>query len=287
MSFIIFAWIAAVGYGLTTVIGKLASKHAIKNPWLLNYLLTLFVLLFTIPIASLNNISIPSDWNNIFLASCCYSLYFIFITLSYYKLDVSVLSPLYNFRAAFSVLLGFFVLGELLKPIQVLIVGLIIAAGFFVSIDEKFNLSSFFQRGVALALTAMVFLSLTGMFVNKAIAQVGYWNTTFWMYVLIQILLALTIPFFIKDLPKINYKQLGVTAAAALSFVAGDLSANRAYSENLGVSSVIISLPISMLLAFLFSVFAPKLLEKHTLKVYAIRFAAASIMIISALKLSM
>jgi hypothetical protein len=41
-----------------------------------------------------------------------------------------------------------------------------------------------------------------------------------------------------------------------------------------------------MILAFLFSVFAPKLLEKHTMKVYAVRFAAAAVMIAAALKLS-
>jgi hypothetical protein len=40
-----------------------------------------------------------------------------------------------------------------------------------------------------------------------------------------------------------------------------------------------------MAIAFLFSVFAPQLLEKHTLKVYAVRFISAAIMIVAASQL--
>jgi hypothetical protein len=73
----------------------------------------------------------------------------------------------------------------------------------------------------------------------------------------------------------------------SLALLIGILTSNKSYTDNVTISSAIISLPMSMIMAFLFSIFAPNLLEKHTLKVYAIRFTAAAIMIISALKLSM
>ena len=59
-----------------------------------------------------------------------------------------------------------------------------------------------------------------------------------------------------------------------------------ALGVNVGITSLIMSIPFSMIFAFLFSVFAPKLLEKHTKQVYAIRFTAAIVMIIAALQLS-
>jgi hypothetical protein len=59
-----------------------------------------------------------------------------------------------------------------------------------------------------------------------------------------------------------------------------------ALAVNVGKTSVIMSIPFSMILAALFSVFAPKLLEKHTAKIYAIRFTAAAVMIYGAFQLS-
>ena len=41
-----------------------------------------------------------------------------------------------------------------------------------------------------------------------------------------------------------------------------------------------------MVIAFAFSTFAPQLLEKHTVRIYAIRFTAAAIMIVAAIELS-
>lgn len=65
----------------------------------------------------------------------------------------------------------------------------------------------------------------------------------------------------------------------------GGLSANKAYQENVTISTAIISLPGSMILAFVLSRIKPKLLEHHTLKVYTIRFLAAAVMFYSALQL--
>ncbi len=282
----IFAWIGAFGYGLTNIVGKLMSKYSIRNPWLFNFLMSLLTCLLTVPITLFNHASLPSSWINISFASLCYALYFILFTLALYRLDISVISPLYNFRAAFSVLFGAVILGEKLIIQQFILVGVIFVAGFFVSLDEKFKARSFFRSGILLALTAMLFLALTAVFVNKAIAQNGYWTVNLWQSIMVALIMLFTFNLFKTDLFRLQRKQIIVVAIAASSFVIAELAANKAYAENVGISSVIISLPFSMILAFLLSIFAPKLLEKHTHKVYAIRFAAAAVMIISALKLS-
>ena len=107
------------------------------------------------------------------------------------------------------------------------------------------------------------------------------------MAILSQIMLLTTFPLFKKDIKKLNVKQLLSVFAMSVMMAIGIFTENRAYQENVTITSIITALPISMILAFMLSFIAPKLLEKHTFKVYAIRFTAAAIMIISALKLTL
>ena len=72
----------------------------------------------------------------------------------------------------------------------------------------------------------------------------------------------------------------------SLALAFGTLAANKAYAVNVSISSVITALPISMIMVFVLSIFAPKLLEKHPVKVYAVRFAAAAVMFLASLGLS-
>ena len=60
----------------------------------------------------------------------------------------------------------------------------------------------------------------------------------------------------------------------------------KAFGENISISMTIISLPLAMIMTMALSVVAPKLLEKHTAKVYAIRLSAAAAMFVAALGLS-
>ncbi|MBN2421653.1 EamA family transporter [Candidatus Woesearchaeota archaeon] len=286
MSYVIYAWLAAILYGLTNVIGKLTSKYTIKNFWLFNFLFALFSLIFTIPLAIKNNVGIPISWENLILSAVFNALFLIFYILSFYHLDVTVMSPLFNFRTVFAVLLSFIILREVLTFNQIVFIILIIFAGFFVSLDEKFNLKSFFRKSVLYGLLMALFLALTGIYINKAVADTGYWETNLFNPLITQIILLFTLPLFYKEVFKINIKQIGSVGIAALCIALGNISANLAYASNVSISTSIISLPFSMFIVFLVSLFKPDLLEKHSLKVYAIRFAAAFIMIFSALRIS-
>jgi len=72
----------------------------------------------------------------------------------------------------------------------------------------------------------------------------------------------------------------------SLASAGGTLAANQAYASNVGISSVILSLPFSMIITIVISVINPKILEHHTAKIYIIRSVSAVIMLISALQLS-
>ncbi len=281
----LFAWIASITYGLETVIGKLTSRHAVANPWLFNFVWSLTITIIIAIAALLNGAGLPASWTEILTTSIFYAAACIFYVLALYALDISVLGPLFNLRTAIAVILGALFLGEMLTLQQYFLIGVIIVFGVVVSTDEHFSIRSFFTRGMAITIAGMFCLALMGIFTKKAVAAVGYWNTSLWVSLIGQLWMLPTIVLFKKDVAATTLRQYGAIFITALVGSVGTLTATAAYAWNVSISSAIISLPISMFIAFGFALFAPELLEKHTLKVYAIRFSAAAIMIIAALNL--
>src|SRR3989344_3857671 len=283
MSFYIYAWIATVSFGISVFLVKLTSKYSISNPWLFNFLLNLFVAILFVPLAFYNTITFPTDWGNIVGASLFNALFAFLFFLIIYKLDVSVASPLYNFRAVFAIILGALLLNQNLHSQQFLFFAVIFIAGIFATYTEKFSLKSFFNKAVGMTILAMFCLALSNVFIGKVIQTNSVWTTTFWINWVTLIFLLPTVSKFYKDLPKVTVNQMVIITIVSAFSLIGTIAANIAYGVNVGITSIILALPISMLLAFFFALFMPKLLEKHTLRVYVIRFTAVAIMIYSAL----
>jgi len=203
MNFILFAWGASLLYGSYNVIGKLTSKYGVKNIWLFSFLYTFFATLITLPIAILNNVTVPTAWGNLLLSAIINVLFTIFYALAISKLDVTVLGPLFNFRLAFSVLLSITILGEIVPALHYLLIAIILIAGLFVSLDEKFSFKSFFTKSILYGVLMSFFLALHGVFINKAVAEAGYWETNFFGPLVSMMILAFTFPLFKKDIQKI------------------------------------------------------------------------------------
>ena len=130
-------------------------------------------------------------------------------------------------------------------------------------------------------------LAIESIFINKSVAESGLWETNLFNPLITLILLLFTLPLFYKDFKSIKSKQLIGVGMMALCVAIANILANQAYAKNISISTAIIALPLSMIIVFFLSIFTPNLLEKHTIKVYAIRFTAAAVMIIAALKLSL
>lgn len=286
LPFYFFAWLASIGYAIAGVAIKLASKHVVRNPWLFNFSWFLFIFLLSLPLALYYGAGIPNYWQNIIFGSFFAALGGAFYSLAAYKLDVSVLVPMFSFRSALAVVFGALFLAELLSTTQYMYVAAIFVLGFFVQIDEKFSLKSFFNIGTLFLFIDMIALVLLAIFAKHAISENGFWTATIWLSACSLLWSLPTVFFFKKDLPHTGRNQWLVLLLLASLGVIADLAANKAFSENVGVSSVIISLPLSMVIAALFSWLAPELLEKHTVKVYAVRFIAAGLMIYSAIRLT-
>lgn len=286
MPFYIYAWIGAIVSGLFVISAKLTSKHAISNPWLFNFLLTTVTLLFTLPPAIYYHAVIPTNWLPIILAAIFSTLTTIFYIFSNYNLDVSVFMPLFNFRVVFAILIGIGFFGEKLTTNHLLFIGLILIAGIFSSMDEKFSIRSFFKRTIAIGLLTAFFLTLENVFVKVTLIDNNLWTTNLWIAILNFLMLIPTIHLFKNELKKLDVSHILPVGAMGIFATISGFAANAAYKTNLGITALIMNLPISMIFAFLFSIFAPKLLEKHTLKIYAIRFTSTAIMIWAAIQLT-
>lgn len=286
MPYYVYAWIGAVASGLIVITAKLISKHSISNPWLFNFLLVLITLLFTVPPALFYHAGFPNSWLPIILAAVFSTLFNVFWIFSTYALDVSTLTPLFNFRAVFALIIGWIFFKEILSVNQLFFVAVILIAGMFSSMDEKFSLRSFFQKSIAVGLITMLFLAMNNAFIKESLKSNSLWTNNLWIAVINSIFLIPTFPLFYKQLKKLNVSPILPIGAMGLFQTITEFSANVAYGVNLGVTSLIMNTPFSMILAFLFSIFAPKILEKHTLKIYAIRFTATIVMIFYAMQLT-
>jgi drug/metabolite transporter (DMT)-like permease len=286
MSFYIYAWIGSIIGGFSVITAKLTSKHAIANPWLFNFLLAIVGLVFTLIPAIYYHAVLPNNWTILFLAAIFFTLTNIFYIFSNNNLDVSVLIPLYNFRSIFAVLIGIIFFKESIVTNKLIFIMVIFIAGVLTSMDEKFNLKSFFKIAVAIGIMTVFFNTLCNALTKTVMISNSLWTTSFWIAILNFIFLIPTIPLFKKEIKKLNFFHVVPVGLMGLFSAISGFAANKAYSENLGISSIIMSIPVSMIIAFLFSIFAPTLLEKHTLKIYAIRFISVTIMIWAAMQLT-
>lgn len=285
-SYFIFAWIASLAFGLATIIGKLTSKYSISNPWLFTFSWYLLSFLLTVPIALFYQSGFPQSWFWVIVNGFVIALVNIFLVLAMYNLDVTILSPLFNFRTLFAAILAAIFFKEILTGWQYVLIIIIVIAGVFASIDEKAKLSNFFSKKILIGLICMLMLAISSLITKQSILINGYWTSLLWSGIFGMVFLIPTYFKFAKDVlitPIRDY--VGVATMTLVGSVA-TLAANFSYTGNVTISTAIISLPISMFIAIALSRFNPKLLEKHSAKVYVIRLIAASVMILGAYKLN-
>ncbi|MDO8619256.1 MAG: DMT family transporter [Candidatus Daviesbacteria bacterium] len=285
---IIFAWIACIASGITPLIIKASSKSLVKSPWLFNLLWLVFGIPLVIILAVFNGGGLPSDWQSVILLSLSSAFFYIFYTVSLYKLDVTTIGPLFSLRTVFAVILGIVILRERIEVFGIVLIATIVLLSPFAAYDEHLKIKAFFQKYVFLAVIGMLSLAFMGYFTNISVAKNGYATTLLWQDFLTLLMLLPTIKLIKKDQEeKFTLKKLYPFMLLGLTGFTYTVTATLAYAHNLALSSVIVSLPLSMVFAYLLSRKYARFLEKHPPRVYAIRFFAASIMVSCAIWLSL
>ena len=285
MSFQFFAWVASILFAVESIQTKFVSKHKIQNPWLFNFVWLLFLLFFNTIVCLSSGAGIPDAWGNIILVGLFFAIGLNLFTLANYRMDVSILTPLSNSQTIFAIILGMLFLNEHLSAWQSGLIGIMIVAGIIVTIDEKFSIKSFFNKGVTMCLASMLSFALMAMFFKKASTEVPFWTLNLWYFFSATVFTTLTIPFFKKDIKTLDKNQLSNVSLLALVGVLANLAANKAYTANISISTAITSIPLSMAIVILIAPFFPKLSEHHTWKVYLVRIIAAVVLVYAGLKL--
>ena len=286
MSYVGFAWLTTIVYGFGAVVAKIATKHHIDNPWLYNALWITLTVLCIVPLAIANHVGLPQDWGSMAWLGVANAVSSVMFILAFYAVDLTVLAPLSNVRTPFVALLGVLWFGEPLSLFQWVLISLVFVAGVAINIDEHMHIRSFWNKQTALAFlwipTSVWFQTM----IKYASQSNGYWEVALWSNVLGLLFLLSTIPLFYRDAVKTPLSRYHTTILSIILWTAGLLFSMKALGENVSVTTAIMSLPLSMVFTVALSVIWPKLLEKHTAKVYAIRAVSASIMFAAALMLS-
>lgn len=286
MSYIVFAWLTSISYGVGSILGKIATRYHIDNPWLYNFVWGVFTLVFIVPFALYYHVGLPQDWNSMLWLSLANAVSGTLFVLAFFAVDLSVLSPLVILRVPMTALVGVLAYHESLGSYQWILIGIIFLAGIFVNVDEKFSLRALFSKKILLGLVWIVASTWFNSMIKYASLTNGFWEVSLWSNILGFILILTTWPLFSHDLFHTScakYKGIGLSS---LLFTIGLLFSVKAFGENVSISTAIISLPLAMLFTIVLSFVSPKLLEKHANRVYAIRLAAAFAMFAAALGLS-
>jgi drug/metabolite transporter (DMT)-like permease len=284
---LLFAWFASIASGAEPIIIKASSRSLVTNPWLFNLLWIAFGIPLVAVFALLKGAGIPHDWWLIVATSVTATGFYVGYTVSLYQIDVSTMSPLFSLRTVFAVILGVLFLHEHLKLLAAALVLIIIVASPFSAYDERLKFRAFLQKPILITVLAMFSLALTGYFANRSSHVNGYATTLLWQDLVVLAFLLPTIWIAKIDKKTITKRTLVPFMALGLSSFVYTAASTAAYSHNLALSSVIVSLPLSMFFAVALSRKYGDLLERHTTKVYAVRFTAAAIMVVAALLLSL
>ncbi|KKQ23873.1 MAG: hypothetical protein US40_C0010G0007 [Candidatus Roizmanbacteria bacterium GW2011_GWC2_37_13] len=287
MSFTLAIWISSFAYGVQTIVGKLTAKYSLSNPWHLNFVWTLFNLIIVVPMAIVSGIIIPSSITLFVVSGFFLALGNIFLTYSLYKLDITIFSPLFALRTAFTAILGLLFLGEKFTLFQYLLILLIFISGMFIKIDENFSFKKFKLQGLGYGIACMFFLSLSSMAIKIASVNGNYWNNIFWINIFTTLFLIFTIPMFIKEITKTPLKKYFGALGYSLFGGIGRILMFFGLATNVTITTVVTSLPLSMIITIPLVYIFPKLLEKHSTKIYIYRLILAAIMVGSAIELSL
>lgn len=280
------AWLAAVTTGLESIVIKMTSRSLVRSPWLFNVLWLAFALPLIMALAVAQGGGIPKDWSSLLLLSLSSAGFYVFYTVAIYKIDVSTMSPLFSIRTIFAVLLGMLLLGEKVSVLGIALMAITILASPLASYDEHLQLKAFLHKHVLLAILAMISLAFMGYFTNPSVEHNGYATTILWQDITTLVILLPTLKLVKWKREKIRPKSIMPFIFLGFGSFVYTATTTYAYSRSLSLSSIIVSLPLSMIFAFLLSYHYPDLLEKHPPRVYAIRFSGAAIMVTCAIWLS-
>lgn len=189
-----------------------------------------------------------------------------------YLVDASVVSPQFQLQTGFILILATVFLNERYTPFIYGYLLLLIVGTIFVSVTDKTKLKGFLQKGVLYIVGMQIFHAGANIAVGFALKHTSSWQTLFYSFLFNSILVS---GYIFAKKAKVTFQFSKVKWMLLRSFLLFSATAllYKGFETNISISAAIglLSSPIvfstSVFLAFVF----PNLLEKQSLKTYAIR----------------
>ncbi len=279
MSYVVIALLSLVAFSIYNVLQKVAIKYLVSDNFIFSFYYYLFVILLLVPMIFLGKIvwPTPAQIPMIAAAGLIRTVMFVTYLWTLKKLDVTVITSMFNLRVILVGLAEMLVLGTVFSWGKYAWMLVLFVGGIFLSMDEKFNWRSFFSPVMAVFGLVLVMSTSQYMAISKGLAITDLWTFTFWNFVFSLVGLIPILIYQRKNI-KLPLKTTGILAVITTTFLTGVILESQAVSMNPTGTTAVLSLPGSMLLAMVVAKIKPDLIENHTWKVYAVRLASVAVM---------
>jgi hypothetical protein len=279
MSYVLIAFLSLGAFSVYNVLQKITVKYVVADTFIFSFYYYLTAILFFVPfiflgkVVGLNSTQLPL----VAAAGLIRSFMFVIYLWVFKKLDVTVISSMFNLRVILVALSEVIWLGTVFSGWDYAWMIILFVGGVFLSMDESFSWRSFFNPVMAVFGVVLLLSTIQFVAINRGMAVTDFWTFNFWSYVFSLVGLLPLLWWQKKSLP-LPLKEVGVISAVASTALVGVLLESLAVAANPTGSTAIFSLPGSMILAMILSIFKPGLIESHPVKVYALRLVSAAVM---------
>ncbi|MBN2101039.1 EamA family transporter [Candidatus Dojkabacteria bacterium] len=280
--YILYAFLSSIMFALLNLFSKIVIKYKAKNPVSISLiknvvrltLLASYVFIFG------HGINIPG--RNELIVFLLYGLFFVVGDIFYFKgmekVDVSVSSPLFSMRTVFSVVLVYILGIETYSLLEYVLIFLLLPLAILISMKKDFKLKNFLNPGIAYLMVEYFSLAVISILTNRGQLRMDFVDFSFWSILVVVILNLSFLPWVFGDIKKIvgrPKKLLLPISILGIVSLAGSVLQVVALAGNVAVVTAIISLPLSLVLATVITIFKPGYIENNPWWVYLLRFVAA------------
>lgn len=282
MSYITLALLSLAAFSVYNVSQKIVLKYLVDDSFVFSFYYYLFALLFFVPFILMGKVSglnMTQFWPTA-LAGTVRTIMFVTYLWTFKKMDVTVITSMFNLRVILVALAEVVLLGTLFTWGDFGWMVVLIIGGIFLSMDENFNWRSFFTPVMGVFMIVLLLSTTQYMAIERAMAVTDFWTFNFWGFIFSMVGL---IPFLIwqKKNIKLPMKTIGISGLVTTTMLAGVLLESKAVAINPTGSSAIFALPGSMMLAMVVGLIKPGLIEDHSWKVYAVRLVSVAVMTVA------
>ena len=184
----VFALLGPVSWGISTHIDKyLVEKYFKHSDTAVLMVFTAIVGVFALPVIWFFDSGVVAvSWREagiVALSGAMYMGAMLFYLRAMQSDEASIIAPLFQFVAVFTLLLGYLFLHEVLSWQQLAGIALIVIGAVAVSAHRRAFLRQFKLRLLLLMITATFTLALSTVLFKFFAVQTSFWRTTFWMFV--------------------------------------------------------------------------------------------------------